>query len=227
MKEERSIESWRIVSVWPGPPKMTSWCATRPGRRTEWIGSWTLPPASLDQLGSPRRGARRRVDLPVVVQLDDLALGHVLGDELRRLHHQHRPDGEVRRHEQVRASHSFERGEVRAGGPHHAMDPCLDAMSCVFQGRVRSREVHDHVGVTENVEQRVLEQRIRAPHQRHVVGALDGVADRLSHSPRRAGDGDVDHAAASAGETASSARRKVVSSPPTPAAAIRSGRQNS
>src|SRR6266511_2306637 len=45
MKLERSTESWRIESVWLSPPKMTSWCATSPGSRTEWIGSWTFPPA--------------------------------------------------------------------------------------------------------------------------------------------------------------------------------------
>ncbi len=39
MNEWRSIESWRIVSVWPSPPRITSWWATSPGRRTEWIGS--------------------------------------------------------------------------------------------------------------------------------------------------------------------------------------------
>ncbi len=46
MKLSREVESWRIESVSPSPPKMTSWCATRPGRRTEWIGSCTFPPAS-------------------------------------------------------------------------------------------------------------------------------------------------------------------------------------
>ena len=34
----RESVSWRIVSSWPGPPSSTSWCATRPGSRTEWIG---------------------------------------------------------------------------------------------------------------------------------------------------------------------------------------------
>ena len=38
----REVVSCRIVSVSPGPPKITSWCATRPGNRTEWIG--TSPP---------------------------------------------------------------------------------------------------------------------------------------------------------------------------------------
>src|SRR5205823_12923091 len=46
MNDSREIESCRTESVCPTPPKMTSWCATRPGRRTEWIGSWGLPPAS-------------------------------------------------------------------------------------------------------------------------------------------------------------------------------------
>ena len=39
MNDSRLSESWRIVSVWPRPPRMTSWCATSPGRRTEWIGT--------------------------------------------------------------------------------------------------------------------------------------------------------------------------------------------
>src|SRR3954470_19512984 len=100
MKDSRSIESCRIVSVWPSPPKMTSWCATKPGSRTEWIGSGAVPPAGgvrsaggaargADQLGGARCRARRGVELLVVVELDDLALRHVLRDELRRLHHQH------------------------------------------------------------------------------------------------------------------------------------------
>ena len=46
MKDWRSIESWRIARVCPGPPKITSWWATRPGSRTEWIGRWTWPPAA-------------------------------------------------------------------------------------------------------------------------------------------------------------------------------------
>ena len=48
---------------------MTSWWATRPGRRTEWIGH-----VALHQLGRARRGARGLVELAVVVQLDDLGL---------------------------------------------------------------------------------------------------------------------------------------------------------
>ena len=46
MNDSRAIESCRIDSVWPTPPNRTSWCATSPGSLTEWIGWWTLPPAS-------------------------------------------------------------------------------------------------------------------------------------------------------------------------------------
>src|SRR4051794_14863245 len=45
MNDSREIESWRTLSVSPSPPKMTSWWATKPCSRTEWIGSCTLPPA--------------------------------------------------------------------------------------------------------------------------------------------------------------------------------------
>ena len=61
-----------------------------------------------DQVRGPRRRSRRGVQLPVVVQLDDLALGHVRSDHLGRLHHQHRPDREVWGDEQVRASDALE-----------------------------------------------------------------------------------------------------------------------
>src|SRR4051794_16548744 len=39
MNDVRSVESWRMVSVWPRSPRMTSWWATSPGRRTEWMGT--------------------------------------------------------------------------------------------------------------------------------------------------------------------------------------------
>src|SRR4051812_36280505 len=39
MNDVRSVESWRIVSVCPTSPRMTSWCATSPGSRTEWIST--------------------------------------------------------------------------------------------------------------------------------------------------------------------------------------------
>src|SRR5215213_8327081 len=39
MKLVRSVVTWRIVSVWATSPRITSWSATMPGRRTEWIGT--------------------------------------------------------------------------------------------------------------------------------------------------------------------------------------------
>ena len=39
MKLVRSVVTWRIVSVCATSPRMTSWSATSPGRRTEWIGT--------------------------------------------------------------------------------------------------------------------------------------------------------------------------------------------
>src|SRR6476660_3392329 len=41
-KAARELVSWRIVSVSPVPPRITSWWATNPGSRTLWIG--TSPP---------------------------------------------------------------------------------------------------------------------------------------------------------------------------------------
>ena len=92
-----------MVSVWPTSPRITSWWATSPGRRTEWIG--TLVPSRAAspsaRRSAPRcRSARRAC---VVVQLDDLGPRHVprgLGGEL---HHQHGADREVGGHEHVGA----------------------------------------------------------------------------------------------------------------------------
>ena len=44
--DSRAVVSCRIVSSWPSPPKITSWCATSPGSRTEWMtGSPPIKPA--------------------------------------------------------------------------------------------------------------------------------------------------------------------------------------
>ena len=81
----REVVSWRIVSVSPIPPKTTSWWATRPGRRTEWIGG-----LGSHARRSRLRGPRRRVALGLVMELDDLGTR----EDSRRLfgesHHQHR-----------------------------------------------------------------------------------------------------------------------------------------
>ena len=116
-----------MVSDSPGPPKMTSWWATSPGRRTEC----NRTPPSLDgapdagerrllgRVGRPRaragrlagrveapgrgeRRSRRRIALAVVVQLDDLDAVEVRRAQLREAHHQDRADREVRGDHAVR-----------------------------------------------------------------------------------------------------------------------------
>ncbi len=167
MKERRSIESWRIESVWPSPPKITSWWATRPGRRTEWIGWWTLPPAASISSCGALGGAGRRVELAVVVQLDDLALGHVRGDRLRR------PPSAARRRSRSwgrRSSWPRERlggraggVEVEAGGADDGVDAGLQAGADVGQGGVGDGEVDDDVGVRQHLGELDAERRIGAP----------------------------------------------------------------
>src|SRR5262249_14934817 len=39
MKLVRSVVTWRMVSVWATSPRITSWSATMPGSRREWIGT--------------------------------------------------------------------------------------------------------------------------------------------------------------------------------------------
>ena len=77
MNERRSIESWRIVSVWPSPPKIDLLVGDEAGQAHRVDRLVDVAAGLADQLGGPLRGARRRVELAVVVQLDDLALGHV------------------------------------------------------------------------------------------------------------------------------------------------------
>src|SRR3712207_7973815 len=68
-----------------------------------------------DPFGRGQRGARRRVDLLVVVQLDDLHRGEVGRRQLGEVLQQHRPDGEVGRHQAVRTTEGDPEGvEVRS-----------------------------------------------------------------------------------------------------------------
>jgi hypothetical protein len=144
-------------------------------------------------------------------------------DLLGDLHHQHRADREVRSDEQVRVPDTLERREVGAARAHDAVHTRLEAQPRVVERGVRLGEVDDHVGVAERVLQRDAELRIDPRDERHVVRALDGVAHRLPHLAGGPGDGDVDQAATSSGFTASSARLKTSSSPPTAAADSRPG----
>ena len=117
MNDSRPLESWRIESVWPRPPKSTSWCATRPGRRTLWmvtpsnaaarepsigveirhVAREGLATAAGDHAaGRVDRGAGRRIHLLVMVQFDDLGGVEEAGGDRRQVHEQHAAYGEVR-----------------------------------------------------------------------------------------------------------------------------------
>ena len=66
------------------------------------------------------------------------------------------------------------------------------------------------------------EAGIGPPGELHVLGALDGAADGLTHPPRRSGDSDLDHAVLRNSLTGASALRKQSSSEPMQAAERRS-----
>ena len=105
-KASREFVSWRIVSLCPRPPRITSWCATRPGSRTEWIA--TSPPI-FSAVALRFRRARR-------ASCRGAARRSPPSDLLRRLggeaHHQDRPDREVRR---VEDRHAASRRELVDG----------------------------------------------------------------------------------------------------------------
>ncbi len=157
MNDSRPVVSWRIVSVWPTSPRMTSWLATIPGKRTEWMGG--SPARRLCH--QPRRARRRSaggVQLAVVVELDYLGLLHVLRSLHGKAHHQNRADREVGRHEHVggRAPGSLsrdcarllaERVDVEARGADHHVYPCSHALQRVSERHVRAREVDDDLGL--------------------------------------------------------------------------------
>ena len=156
MKELRSIESWRRERVCPSPPNITSWWATSPGRRIEWIGSWTLPPEASDQLRGALGRARGGIELAVVVELDDLALGHVGRDPLRCLHQEHGADRKVGGGETVgpgprRLGGQACRIEVKAGCPDHDMDAGGETGPQIGESNFGGREVDDDVGLAQQV----------------------------------------------------------------------------
>ena len=84
MNDSRSTESWRIVSVWPAPPKMHLLVGHQAGQAHRVDRLVHVAAGLGDQLGRPLGGARRGVELAVVVQLDDLALRHVAPPPRRR-----------------------------------------------------------------------------------------------------------------------------------------------
>ena len=212
MNDSRSIESWRIVSVWPGAAEEHLLVGHQAGQAHRVDRLVHVPAGRRDQLGGALGRARRGVELAVVVQLDDLALGHVRAPPARRTAssapRRSRSSGATNR---LRLPHALELGEVGAGGAHHAVHAAsrqARALASAVSGVEKSTTTSASPSTSASA---VSSSGSARPDQRHVLGALHRAADRLAHAPGGAGDGDVDHAAAaSAGLTASSAERKVV-----------------
>ena len=150
------------------------------------------------QHGGPSRGAARRVELAVVVELDDLRLGHVARGLGREAHHQHRADREVRRDQHPRAglrdTRTAQLLQIEARRPDHDVHARLDALQGVRQRDVGAREVDDDVSVTQDLRERRVERRIGATRELHVFRALHRGAHRLAHPPGRSGNRHPDHA---------------------------------
>ena len=238
MNELRSIESWRIVSVWPSPPRITSWWATRPGRRTEWIGSWTLPPASAISSAVRFAVPDGRVELAVVMQLDDLAPRALAGPPRRRT-----ASSAPRRSRSwgrrgrwpcrpspapPRPQRGPRRGRTRwsrrpRGRPRRGRRRMLAAAA---SGVVKSTTTSASPSSSPSA---CPERGVGPSGELHVVGALDRLADGLAHPPGGARDDDADHGRSAARRRSSRerrARRRRGSAPrrgPTQAAAKRSG----
>ena len=211
MNEARSSESCRMVSVSPGVPSSTSWCATRPGSRTECtrtpstlaprapgsssvVASGSGPaPASARAAaisdGGAGGGAGRGVDLAGVVQLDHLDRVEEPGRLPGELHHQHRADAEVRGDQHVPGVSAsqprtvLEALLVEPAGADHDGDAVVEREPDVVQHRAGMGEVDDHLGAGVDQPRRRV-ALVEARDQRQVRGGLDRAAHLAAHAPR-------------------------------------------
>ena len=165
-----------MVRVSPSPPRMTSWCATRPRIRRPWtrMPSTSAPraPSSAgrgrvghraepglaaggrDQLRRTPRGAGGRVGLVRVVQLDDLDRLVERRGRRGEPHHQDRADREVRARSARRspgesrqpAAQRVQPLLVEAGGADDGVDAVVDAELQVVHDDVGVGEVDDRLG---------------------------------------------------------------------------------
>ena len=151
-----------------------------------------------DQLGGPLRGSRWGVELAVVMELDDLALGHVLRCLPRELHHQDGADREVRGDEALGVPTGpihrvLQLVQVEARRSHHRVNAGLDRLDGVRQHGLGGRELDHHVGTLERLVERNPELGVGLGGDLHALGGLYGLNDRRAHAPRGAGDGYTDH----------------------------------
>ena len=179
----------------PEPPKMTSWCATRPGQAHGVDRLVHVAARLADQLGRARGGARRGVELRVVVQLDDLALGHVLGRAAWATSIiSTAPIAKFGATKRFARAHALELARSRrrwcpsrsARRPRGSRARSPSAVSGCEKSTTTSASPSTSASATSS-------SGSARPDERHVLGALDRVADRLPHPPGGAGDGDVDH----------------------------------
>ena len=221
MKLTRSNESCRMVSCSPALPSRISSCATSPRSRTACtrtpstsaprapssacvVASGTGPSpaaaraAAIADGGVPG-GARRRVDLVGVVQLDHLDGLEPAGRARRERHGQHRAEREVRgdehadargrsaRWSRTRASDSSSQPVV----PTTRWTPASTSactLPSVADGTVKSTATCAPASTTAERSASASTRR----DQLQVGGALDGADDGRSHAARRTQHGHPD-----------------------------------
>ena len=164
-------------------------------------------------LGRAHRGAGRRVDLAVVVELDDLGRLEPRRRQLGEAHHEHGADGEVGGDEAGALGELAPRCAARSASvkpvvPTTAWRPCSAAKARLLARGVGDGEVDDHLGA--GLHQRLgggrhLEvrvdvgdpaqvdagvQRVDRGDELEVGVGLDGLAHGAAHAPCRAEDPD-------------------------------------
>ena len=129
-----------------------------------------------------------------MVELDDLAFGHLGRGLLGKTHHQHGADGEVRCDEAARALAAIPglvgRGanacQLEPRGPDDDVDVGRKTLTSILDRGLGRAEVDHDVGVAQRVSKRELQRRVGASRERHVLGIVYRGANGLPHAPRSA-----------------------------------------
>ena len=152
MNDVRSVESWRIVSVWPTSPRMTSWWATRPGQAhgvDRHVALHQLapcaPPSRWARRACGRGAARRSPPWPCAARprrrSASSARRRSRSSARRRRWRRVAP-----RRARARSKPGRPDDDVHPGAPRHA--------SALATRRVGPGEVDDDVGAVEHVGER-------------------------------------------------------------------------
>ena len=189
MKLVRSVVTWRSVSVCATSPRITSWSATSPGSRTEWIGTspsisaavraavpdgasslagWWYSMISARCMWRDASAAKRIISTAPIAKFgatNALALAR-LGAAARS------------------ASTSKPVVPITTWRPAAST---ARALSSAASGRVKSTTTSQPSSTAASVD---AERGVGATGELEVVGALDRGAHRLAHAPGGARDGD-------------------------------------